>query len=173
MIRWKKTKILNIRIKMRKLLNKKKVFVATFLISYALAIIIGVGCAMFAPTIDINAGKYAYERINDLKLGEYLLFNVSAVIAPTTITFAGSILLLQNNRYGSVKSILLFIIMTAMVVLSIGLKIFDNYLAIKVSAWLIWILGFIGVLFSWLINEDPQTICVKHKNEISDGKMVT
>ena len=167
---WRKIKI-----KLKESNRAKKIFWATMFISYFGALIIGVACALLSPNVDINQEFFTFGP-NELKTGLslYLLFSVSEVLAPTTITFSGTVLLLQSKKESVIRTTLLWVIIIALVVLSVCMKCFNNLIGIKVVATIIVLISILAIALSASISNIELNIELKqrfHKQEISDGKL--
>lgn len=168
-----KLKLLKLRARLQNCLGVKKTFLATILISYIGTIIIGVIGAVMSPNCDFKEGIYRFGACNnDISLSVYLLFNVSEVLAPTTITFSGTILVLQSDKTSVVRSTILWLIMLALVGLSGCLQWCDSRIILMVWASLIVALSIASIVLSWSISDISQ-IKSTHKNEISDGKLIS
>lgn len=162
---------LKLKIQLKNVFESKKLFLATFLISYIGALIIGALGALLSPSCNLNEDVYFFAPCaENLKLSVYLLLNASEVLAPTTITFSGTILLLQSDKKSVMRSTLLWLIMLALVGLSFCLQQFSNQKALMLVAIVIVVLSILSVLIAWLVCEISQIESV-HKREISDGKM--
>ena len=141
------------------------------MISYVIAILLGIANALFADNVDISNQIFQYRNFDNVGYLNYMILTMAEVLSPTTITFSG-VILLQNRDNNSIQSTLVFILIVLLTILTIGLQVLNNLLEVSICGWIIMGAWIISIALTWSINDVEETI-QNHKKEKSDGKMIS
>ena len=122
---------------------------------------------------DSVSGTFEFYSCTGLNTGMFIAAKMLETLVPTAITFSGTILILQTDSSTKRTWIVwLFLVITLLVVGGIVLPTAKTLAFLEAYLWTLGVLCLASIVLSWHAFYDPVADAKRHKNELSDGKMV-